>query len=300
MTMGFRHAVVLGTGLMSPGITAAVASAGLRVTVVGRDAAKAQRVVDEAHSLSTTPTVPVVAAGIEMSVFTTADLVIENIVEDLATKSAVIGRISPWLHENAIIASNTSSLPLDELAAASSRPHRVGGLHFLNPAHLTTVVEVIASTGADTDVALRLTDLVRAMGKFPIQVAVPIPGYVWTRIQFAVLRECVALLESGVTDRESIDAAVADGLAPRWIAGGPLATADLGGSGTFSRIAQQLFPQLASGGEVVGSLGRGEPFFAWTDQHRSAAKNLRQETLEAGARFAEKRRRSAPPSTAGD
>jgi len=132
------------------------------------------------------------------------------------------------------------------------------------------------------------------MGKLPVQVTVPVPGYAWTGIQFAVLRECVALLESGVTDMASIDAAEADGLAPRWIAGGPLATADLGGSDTFSAIAHQLFPQLASGGKVDGRLGWGEPFFAWTEQSRAAVQELRRDTLAAGGRFAEQRRRATP------
>lgn len=109
-----------------------------------------------------------------------------------------------------------------------------------------------------------------------------------------MLRECLHMLDEGIADAADIDAAVADGLAPRWVAAGPLATADLGGIGTFRRVCEQLFPHLASGPDVPDEMPRreasGEPFALWTRADPEAVAALRAHALEAGRRVAAERR----------
>ncbi len=139
-----------------------------------------------------------------------------------------------------------------------------------------------------------LRELAGRMGKTPLVIRRELPGFVWNRIQFAVLRECLHMLEEGVASADDIDAAVSDGLAPRWVAAGPLATADLGGLNTFAAVARELFPELADGHEVPATLveraGGGEPLAPWTVVAGESIATLRAEALVAGRRIAERRR----------
>jgi 3-hydroxybutyryl-CoA dehydrogenase len=156
------------------------------------------------------------------------------------------------------------------------------------------VVEVIAAPSTAAATLESLAGLVRTMGKRPIVVRHDVPGFVWNRLQFALLRECLQLLEDGVADAEAIDAAVADGLAPRWIATGPLATTDLGGIETFARIAAELNGALAAGSgvspELSGRARSGATFHRWDTESRRASAELRAEALAVGARFGVRRR----------
>jgi 3-hydroxybutyryl-CoA dehydrogenase len=161
------------------------------------------------------------------------------------------------------------------------------------------VVEVIAGSRTDADAHERLVALVEGMGKHALVVRRDIPGFIWNRLQFAVLRECLHLLEEGVADAESIDAAVSDGLAPRWLAGGPLATADLGGVETFRSAAEQLFGVLSDAGTVPGRLDGARPFYAWSDASREAVGALRADVLATGRELARRRRAIAPPPADG-
>jgi 3-hydroxyacyl-CoA dehydrogenase len=224
-----------------------------------------------------------------------ADLVVETIAEDLAAKVDLLRRVEPWCAPGTVIATNTSSLRVGDLAAALRRPERFAGLHFLKPAHLTAVVEVIPGpeTGEPAVVALRR--LAGDMGKTPLLVRRDVAGFIWNRIQFAVLRECLHMLEHGIADAADIDAAVSDGLAPRWLAAGPLATADLGGLRTFALVSAQLFPRLADETDVPPALARpaaeGGALRPWVHDARADVDELRARALEAGRRIGEDRRR---------
>lgn len=91
-----------------------------------------------------------------------------------------------------------------------------------------------------------------ALGKSPIRVERDVAGFVWNRLQFALLREAVALVESGVADVATVDAVVSDGLARRWRYGGPFVTAALGGAATFEKVAENLFPVLSNAADAAG------------------------------------------------
>jgi 3-hydroxybutyryl-CoA dehydrogenase len=284
--------VVVGTGAMAPEIAAACAAAGMPVRIAGRDAGRARAAAATADGYLGGGE-RVEAAGIVPGAFAGADLVIETVVEDLAVKRDLLARLEPWCPPAAVIATNTSSLRIADLAGALADPARFGGLHFLKPAHLTAVVEVVPgpSTGEATVEALRR--VAAAMGKAPLVVRADVPGFIWNRIQFAVLRECLHMLEAGVASAADIDAAVSDGLAPRWMAAGPLTTADLGGLSTFATVAGRLFPELsdaAAAPELARRAAAGEPFAPWARDAASAVAALRADALAAGREVAARRR----------
>lgn len=287
---GIRRVIVVGTGLMAPGIARACVQAGAEAVVVGRSFERAQAVAAAAG---------VTAAPFAADAFSGADLALETIVEDLAVKHELLARVEGWLGRNAFLATNTSSLPIGDLARPLARPERFAGMHFMNPADETAVVELIpgARTAPETIEALR--DLGTRMGKQPL-VARDVPGFLWNRLQSALLREALWLLENGVADVATIDAAIADGLAPRWLAGGPFATVDLGGIDTWARVQQLLFPVLSAAhdsGELQRRAAEGGSFYAWSDEARARVAALRADTLAAGRTLAARRRDATPPPT---
>jgi 3-hydroxybutyryl-CoA dehydrogenase len=293
--MSDLRAVVIGTGSMGPEIAAAFAMAGLETqiagrTTMGRDAAAA-RATELAGGAPITP------APIDEPTFADIDLVVETIVEDLATKHALLTRVEPWCHPKAIIATNTSSLTIADIVRPLAHPRRFAGLHFLKPGHLTGVVEIIPGPGTNRQTIDFLRDVAHQMDKAPLVAQRDVPGFIWNRIQFAVLRECLHMLETGVASAADIDAAMSDGLAPRWTAAGPLATADLGGLRTFAGICDLLFPHLAAGDtapEVIREAAQaGRPLQPWVTRDVDAVAALRTDALASGRILADRRRRLA-------
>ena len=283
--------MVVGTGAMAPAIAVACATAGMSVRIAGRSGERAERARLRAEEMGAQAEAAVIGAP----AFAGADLVVETVVEDLDVKRALLARIEPWCPAEAVLATNTSSLRIADIASALARPERLAGLHFLKPAHLTAVVEVVPAPETPPAVVDALRDLAARMGKTPLVVRADAPGFIWNRIQFAVLRECLHMLEAGIADAADIDAAVSDGLAPRWTAAGPLATADLGGLATFALIAGLLQPHLSDGHEVSPELLRraasGPPFAGWTAADAAAVAALRAAALAHGREIAAERRR---------
>lgn len=239
---------MLGTGRTAPAIARAFVAAGLPTRVAGRDGERARELAGAAGA-DAAASGPVAAATLAG-----AELVVESVVEDRAVKRELLARVEALVRPSTVIATNTSSLRVGELASALRRPERFAALHFLHPADRTGLVEVVG--GADTAAATLawLAELVGRLGKTPIRVHADVPGFLWNRLQFALLRECLALVEEGVADAATVDAVVERGLAPRWVDAGPFAIADRGGTATFARIAAELFPTLASAAGVPALL----------------------------------------------
>ena len=287
-----RKAAVVGTGLMGPGIAAALAGAGIAVTLTGRRLQGSQDAARRADHLTGPGAAAIVPRPLDAAAFCDVDLVVETVTEDLLIKQEVLALVESWCSEEAVLATNTSSLTLSELRGALQRPNLLGGLHFLNPAHLTRLVEVVAPKESSPVVAESLRATAVAMGKTTILVQRDIPGLVWNRLQAAILRECLYLVETGVADLASIDLAVSDGLAPRWLAAGPLGTVDLGGAATFRAMASKVFPELFCGAAPSGLLADGDgEFYNWDDRARAGIEELRDEALRYSTRLSERRRR---------
>jgi 3-hydroxybutyryl-CoA dehydrogenase len=276
---------------MAPESAAARAAAGGPVVVCGRSPERADAAARRATALAGGGEISAVV--LDERAFADAELVVESVAEDLALKRELLARIEAWSPPRAILATNTSSLRIADIASALARPARFAGLHFLKPGHLTAVVEVVPGPATDAAVVTGLEARAAAMGKAPLVVRADVPGFIWNRIQFAVLRECLHMLEAGVADAADIDAAVSDGLAPRWMAAGPLATADLGGLDVFATVSAQLFPHLADdreAPELARRAAEGQAFAPWTARGGEEVGALRARALELGREIAARRR----------
>lgn len=172
------------------------------------------------------------------------DIVVESVPEDIDLKERVltpIARAAP----QALIATNTSSLSITELAGRIGAPHRLVGTHYWDPPLLMPLVEVIVTEETPADVLETVTSLLRDIGKQPVVVKRDVPGFVWNRIQLAVLREALWLVRNGVASPETVDTVMRDGLARRWRHVGPFETAGIGGIDTWLRISDNLVPELS-------------------------------------------------------
>ena len=147
---------------------------------------------------------------------------------------------------DAILATNTSSISITALGAAAGAPERVVGTHYLAPPLLMPPVEVVAGEHTDSAVVDVVRRTLVALGKQPVAVQRDLPGFVWNRLQFALLRECVWLVEHGVASAETVDEVMREGLARRWRHVGPFRAIALGGIDTWNRSAANIVPELST------------------------------------------------------
>jgi 3-hydroxyacyl-CoA dehydrogenase len=190
-----------------------------------------------------------------------ADVVLETVTEDLEVKREVFDAVADAAPE-ALLATNTSGIPITDIADGFAFADRVAGCHWLYPPYLLPTVEVVRGRETSDGTIERLTAFVEATDRRPIRVERDVPGFVWNRIQFAMLREAVHLVEEGVASPEDVNAAVRDGLAARTSVIGPLETVDVAGLDLFGAVAADLYPHLADDDEPRGfaermAAGRG-------------------------------------------
>lgn len=174
------------------------------------------------------------------------DLVIESISENLRDKLDLYAEIEALVAPNTIIASNTSSLSVDDLAAGLRHPERSLGFHWLNPAEFVDLVEIVVAESTAPEVVEQAMTWARAIGKTPVQVSRDAPGFIVNRLQYALLREAFALVEQGIASVEDVDAAMTAGLGARWAAVGPFEGLDLGGLDVYAAVAPRLYPELST------------------------------------------------------
>jgi 3-hydroxybutyryl-CoA dehydrogenase len=175
-----------------------------------------------------------------------ADLVLESVPESLPLKLALLGDVERAVSAQAVIATNTSSLPLDRLAGALQRPERFLGWHWFNPAHLIPLVEVVPAPATDPEIVAWSVATLAAMGKRPLALSAAIEGFLANRLQYALIREALALVQDGAATPSQIDAVITDCLGPRWAVIGPMRSSDLAGIPTAAAVARELFPKLSN------------------------------------------------------
>lgn len=174
-----------------------------------------------------------------------ADLLVEAASEKLDLKRTLFKQFDRLCPKHAVLATNTSGLSITRIASATQRPAKVVGMHFWNPPHLIPLVEVIKGKRTSDVTARLMLDMVRRIGKRPVLVRRDVPGFIGNRLQFAVMREALHLVETGVASPEDVDTAMSAGPGLRWGVIGPLQTADLGGLDVFHAISSYLFADLA-------------------------------------------------------
>lgn len=273
---------VLGGGRMGAGIAHAFLLAGSRVTVVERDAeaasAAAQRVLDSVEASVARGTADEdasayaarFATSTDVADFATCGLVVEAVPEDLELKIDALTRVERVLAPEAALASNTSSISIDQLAALLDRPARFVGMHFFNPVPASTLVEIVRGEASEPALVDEARAWVRAIGKTPIVVA-DAPGFASSRLGVMLGLEAIRMLEEGVASAEDIDAAMTLGYKHPV---GPLKLTDLVGLDVRLGIAEYLAQTLGERFEppallrrmvAEGKLGRksGEGFYQW-------------------------------------
>jgi 3-hydroxybutyryl-CoA dehydrogenase len=238
-----EHVLVVGAGQMGGGIAQVVASSGRRVSLhdpfpgaIERGVGTMRKSLERLAEKGGAPAEDVLARVTPVDDLVDADLMIEAVVEDEAVKSELFERADGVLHAEAILASNTSSIPITSLAAATKRPDRVIGMHFFNPVPVLKLVEVIRAVQTSDETAAAVVQLARDLGKEPAE-ARDFPGFVSNRILMPFINEAAYALMEGVAEPEAIDTIAKLGFAHPL---GPLALADLIGLDTCVAIMEVL------------------------------------------------------------
>lgn len=183
------------------------------------------------------------------SCFTVAELVVESIVEDLEAKRSFWAEISELVSEDALLATNTSGLHITDIAKAVKNPSRFVGQHWLNPPHLLPLCEIIVGKQTSQETVDKMRALVSDLGKSPVVVK-DINGFVINRLQFAILREALHIVESGAATLADVDTVMKAGLGLRYAALGPFGVADMGGLDVFAHISSYLNAELCGRKDV--------------------------------------------------
>jgi 3-hydroxybutyryl-CoA dehydrogenase len=241
--MRFEHVLVVGAGQMGGGIAQVVAASGRRVSLHDAAPGASQRALETMRkSLGKLaekggPDPDEVLSRVEIADdIVPADLMVEAVIEDAAVKEDVFRRADETLPPESILASNTSSIPIASLAAATKRPDRVIGMHFFNPVPVLQLVEIVRGRKTSDQTAEAITELAHELGKTPA-VANDFPGFVSNRILMPYINEAVWALHDGVAEADSIDTIAKLGFNHPM---GPLALADLIGLDTCVAIMDVL------------------------------------------------------------
>ena len=219
-----------------------------------------------------------------------ATLLIEAIPERLALKHALYAELETLIADEAIIASNTSGLPPDALAEKLVHPERLLIAHFWHPPHFIPLVEIVPGTATKAEYLRELQQLLLSMQLEAVVLDRAAPGFVGNRLQFALLREALHIVKSGIASAEVVDQVMRASLGRRYAMVGPLEAADMTGLSTVQDICRHLLPELATGSEMMSlvadkvangdtGLRSGQGFYRWDDSRKEYIQQRREHQL---------------------
>jgi 3-hydroxybutyryl-CoA dehydrogenase len=278
---------VIGAGLMGHGIAQVFALAGHEVTVTDtvmknldnlevRVAANLRDLGDDETAV--TRVRPCVDLG---EAVRSADYVVEAVFEDLTLKQKLFAEIESYVRADTILASNTSVIPITSIMGGLKRRERAVGTHWWNPPFLVPLVEVIETQWTRPETVAWTMDLHRAAGKEPAHVKKDVPGFIGNRLQHALWREAISLVEQGICDAQTVDAVIKASFGRRLAVLGPLENADLVGTDLTLAVHNVVLPAIDNrpsasphlqGLVAGGKLGfkSGEGFRKWSQEEQSA------------------------------
>lgn len=285
-----RQIAVIGAGLMGHGIALVFARAGHRVTITDPvEAARAdvvQRISDSltalggksegiAQALQKIEVVESTASAVKE-----AEIVFEAAPEKLELKRKIFAEIEAHAPDTCILASNTSVMPITKIMSELRFKNRALGTHWWNPPHMIPLVEVVSTEWTDDAVADDMMALLEGAGKTPVRVKKDVPGFIGNRLQHALWREAISLVEKGICDAEAVDTVIKASFGRRLAVLGPLENADLVGTDLTLDIHNNVLFDLESRQgpspyleKLVeeGRLGMksGEGFRSWTEEEAS-------------------------------
>jgi len=256
-----NNAAVIGLGTMGPGIAATLARAGMKVTAFDADSGKrakagqgfaAAAAVLSALAVPDHTTGDIVVHDSLAQCLASADLVIETVPEDLDLKIQVFREIEAHVAEDCILASDTSGIPITRIQAGTRNPSRVVGMHWSNPPHIIPMIEVIAGEKTAPAVVTQVVEVVRRTGHLPITIRKDVAGFVENRVLYAVMRECLDLVEQGVIEPQDLDACVSWGIGYKLAVVGPMALLDMAGLDIYAAVGSYLNKELSNRTDVAG------------------------------------------------
>lgn len=294
----------LGTGTMGSGIALAFALAGYQVNMYGRTEASLRSGFERIRNMlnglvenglvqgTNIPEIMDRIRGVtelEKAV-EEAGFVIEAIAEDLTSKQEIFAKVEKICPVDTILASSTSGLSPTDIAQPLKHKERFVVAHFWNPPHLIPLVEVVPGKGTSPNTVDFTEKILTKIGKKPVVLSREVLGFIGNRLQFAMLREALYLLETGIASKEAIDTTIKYSLGRRLSTTGPLESADLGGLDVIYNIAGYLFNDLCNSKEVPailkdtvakGNLGAktGSGFYQWTEDSLLNIKKAREQHL---------------------
>jgi 3-hydroxyacyl-CoA dehydrogenase len=251
-----RKAAIIGTGTMGPGMGAVLERAGVEVAlydVSEEQLEKARPGVDLARSvLDRLGSEGNGAGGASLrfesdlaAALDGVDMVVEAVPEKLELKQQVFADFEQHVSPEAILASNTSGIPITKIAADLQHPERVIGTHWSNPPHLIPMIEIIPGERTSEAVTAATQELVRQIGYYPCTLKKEVPGFVENRVLYAIMRECLALVDEGVVDAEELDLNVKWGIGYKLAVVPPMALLDMAGLDIYNAVASYLNQDLS-------------------------------------------------------
>jgi 3-hydroxyacyl-CoA dehydrogenase len=257
-----RRAAVIGTGTMGPGMGAVLARAGLETALYDVSAEALERAkagvdlaagvldrLDAAHedggSIRFETDLRAALDGV--------DIVIEAVPEKLELKHEVFQQFEAHVPDEAILASNTSGIPITKIASVCEHPARVVGMHWSNPPHLIPMIEVVPGEETGQATVDAVSELVRRVGYHPV-IEKEVPGFVENRILYAILRECLDLVDRGIVSPEGLDLNVRWGIGYKLAVIGPMELLDMAGLDIYNAVGSYLNQDLSTSGDVSSTI----------------------------------------------
>jgi 3-hydroxybutyryl-CoA dehydrogenase len=297
--------VIVGGGTMGADVAAVCARGGCAVQVVEPTTERRTLLPDyfantltdlgyenRIHLLS-------VAGSLEEVDWPEIDLVIECVPERLDIKQDLFAKLEQYAKPEAVLASNSSSFPISDIAAGLKTGARMIGLHFFMPAHLVPCVEVVYGEKTSPMVGESLSRLMTACGMVPVTVKKDLPGFLANRLQHALSREAFSMVDAGICSLEDIDKAVRFGFGFRYLAAGPVMQRDHAGLEIHGAAGASIYPSLNNSPNIAkclservasGKLGMktGEGFFPWTSETIKVERRRYDDILRASLKIIQK------------
>jgi len=297
-----KKVVVLGTGTMAIGIAAGFISSGYGVILLGRNIERAKSAIPEIKSLAeglassstSSSSVHDIQTGAidDWSDWSNVALVLETVTENLALKQMIFASLDKRVPVHIPIGSNSSGFPISQISQSLKTAQRMFNMHYFMPAHIVPLVEVVLGKASDPSMAKKVCELFEETGKKPVLVNQDIPGFLANRIQHALMREALALVNDGIATPEDVDTAVRYSFGFRYAAVGPMTQKEISGWEGMAIAAKEIYPRLSNNTEISPCLNKilkekkfgiksKEGFRTWSDEESSEMKRKYEKRLKA-------------------
>lgn len=289
-----NYVAVIGTGTMAAGIAAGFIEAGLAVTILGRSADKGKACLDVAIGLVQAEGNAKHRCGLidQWNDWDDCIWAVETIAEDLALKQALFRSLDERVPAHIPIGSNSSAYPISKIAEGLKTAERMMGAHYFMPAEVVPLVEIVMGEKTELAHAQHVCELYKSVNKKPVLVKKDIPGFLANRIQHALMREALHLIDAGIASPEDVDDAVRYSFGFRYAAVGPITQKELSGWDVSCHSAKEIYPTLCNSNAIPQSIldmviaGKSgvktmQGYWQWTPEKVKALKAIYSKRLKA-------------------